>query len=59
MNTPRPLRVPATRKCPELAGDATNREDDTGKYEQIKDLAAMRDYEGWQQYDCTQMTDLL
>jgi hypothetical protein len=61
MNTPGPPRVAilATRKRPELAGDTTNPEDDPGKYEQIKDLAAMRDYEGWQQDDYTQMTDLL
>jgi hypothetical protein len=29
-----------------------------GKYEQIKDLAAMRRYEGWQR-DGTMMLDLL
>jgi len=27
------------------------------KYEQIKDLAAMRHYEGWE-HDCTSMLDL-
>jgi len=29
-----------------------------GKCEQIKDLAAMRRYEGWQR-DCTTMLDIL
>ena len=53
------MAILATRKRPELAGDTTNPEDDPGKYEQIKDLAAMRDYEGWQQDDYTQMTDVL
>ena len=60
-NTTRPLRMvlPATRKG--LAGNAMS----PGKFgdkletcEQIKDLAAMRHYEGWQQ-DCTTMLDLL
>jgi hypothetical protein len=33
-------------------------EDKLEKYEQIKDFAAMRHYEGWQR-DCTRMLDLL
>jgi hypothetical protein len=44
-----------------LKGDAMNPdklEDKLQKYEQIKDLAAMRHYEGWQ-HDCTKMPDLL
>jgi hypothetical protein len=52
---------PATRKGLRLAGDAMNPGnlgDKLEKYEQIKDLAAMRRYEGWQ-HDCTNMLDLL
>jgi hypothetical protein len=44
-----------------LAGDAMNPgkvENKLEKYERIKDLAAMRRYEGWQR-DCTMMLDLL
>jgi hypothetical protein len=63
MNTTRPLRMvlPTTRKGLRLAGDAMNPgklEDKLEKYEQIKDLAAMRHYEGWQ-HDCTKILDLL
>jgi hypothetical protein len=63
MNTIGPLRMvpPATRKGLRLAGDAMNPGnlgDKLEKYEQIKDLAAMRRYEGWQ-HDCTNMLDLL
>jgi hypothetical protein len=61
MNTTRPLRMvlPATRKG--LAGNAMSPGqlgDKLETCEQIKDLAAMRHYEGWQQ-DCTTMLDLL
>jgi hypothetical protein len=52
--------VRATRVNRET-GDAMNPgelEDKLEKYEQIKDLAAMRHYEGWQ-HDCTKMLDLL
>jgi hypothetical protein len=51
--------LPITRKGLRLEGDAMNPdklEDKLQKYEQIKDLAAMR--EGWQ-HDCTKMPDLL
>jgi hypothetical protein len=63
MNTTRPLRMvlPTTRRGLRLAGDAMNPgelEDKLEKYEQIRDLAAMRHYEGWQ-HDCTKMLDLL
>ena len=63
MNTPRPLRMPlpTSRNGVQLAGDALGPdklEDKLEKYERIKDLAAMRHYEGWQ-HDCTKMTDLL
>jgi len=63
MNTTRPLRMvlPATRKGLRLASDAMNPgklEDKLQKHEHIKDLAAMRHYEGWQ-HDCTKMLDLL
>ena len=63
MNTTRPLRMvlPITRKGLRLKGDAMNPdklEDKLQKYEQIKDLAAMRHYEGWQ-HDCAKMPDLL
>jgi methionine aminopeptidase len=56
MNTTRPLRrvLLATRKGLRLAIDAMKPgklEDKLEKYEQIKDLAAMRHYEGWQ-HDC-------
>jgi len=53
--------LPITRKGLRLKGDAMNPdklEDKLQKYEQIKDLAAMRHYEGWQ-HDCTKMPDLL
>jgi hypothetical protein len=53
--------LPATRKGLPLAGDAMNPgkvENKLEKYERIKDLAAMRYYEGWQ-CDCTMMLDLL
>ena len=53
--------LPITRKGLRLKGDAMNPdklEDKLQKYEQIKDLAAMRHYEGWQ-HDCTKMLDLL
>jgi hypothetical protein len=53
--------LPATRKGLRLAGDTMNPGkfgDQLEKYEQIKDLAAMRHYEGWQ-HDCTRMLDLL
>jgi hypothetical protein len=52
--------LPATRKGLRLAGDAMKPGklgDKLEKYEQIKDLAAMRPYEGWQ-HDCTKMLDL-
>jgi hypothetical protein len=63
MNTTRPLRkvLPATRNDLRSAGDAKNPSKlghKLGKYEQIKDLAAMRHYEGWQR-DCSIMLDLL
>jgi hypothetical protein len=63
MNTTRPLRkvLPATRNDLRSAGDAMNPSKlghKLGKYEQIKDLAAMRRYEGCQR-DCTMMLDLL
>ena len=63
MNTTRPLRMvlPATQKDVRLASDAMNPgklEDKLQKYEQFKDLTAMRHYEGWQ-HDCTKMLDLL
>jgi hypothetical protein len=63
MNTTRPLRkvLPATRNDLRSAGDAMNPSKlghKLGKYEQIKDLAAMRRYEGWQR-DCSMMIDLL
>jgi hypothetical protein len=63
MNTTRPLRkvLPATRNDLRSAGDAmypSKLGHKLGKYEQIKDLAAMRRYEGWQR-DCTMMQDLL
>jgi hypothetical protein len=63
MNTTRPLRkvLPATRNDLRSAGDVMNRSKlggKLGKCEQIKDLAAMRRYEGWQR-DCTMMLDLL
>jgi hypothetical protein len=53
--------LPTSRKGLRLASDAVNPgnlEDKLQKYEQIKDLAAMRHYEGWQ-HDCTKMADLL
>jgi hypothetical protein len=63
MNTTRPLRMvlPATRKGVRLAGlcnDSGKLEDKPGKFEQIKDLAAMRHYERWE-HDCAKMLDLL
>ena len=63
MNTTRPQRkvLPATRNVLRSAGDAMNPSelgDKLGKCEQIKALAAMRRYEGWQR-DCTMMLDLL
>ena len=63
MNTTRPLRkvLPATRNDVRSSGDAMNLSKlghKLGKYEQIKDLAAMRRYEGWQR-DCSMMIDLL
>jgi hypothetical protein len=63
MNTTRPLRkvLPATRNDLRSAGDAIEPSKlghKLGKYEQIKDLAAMRRYEGWQR-DCSMMIDLL
>jgi hypothetical protein len=63
MNTTRPLRkiLPATRNGLRSAGEAMNPSElggELGKCEQIKDLAAMRYYEGWQR-DCTMMLDLL
>jgi hypothetical protein len=63
MNTTRPLRkiLPATPNGLRSAGDAMNPSKlggKLGKCEQIKDLAAMRYYEGWQR-DCTMMLDLL
>ena len=63
MNTTRPLKkiLPATRNGLRSAGDAMNPSKlggKPGKCEQIKDLAAMRYYEGWQR-DCTMMLDLL
>jgi hypothetical protein len=63
MNTIRPLRkvVPATRNGLRSASDAMNPSKlgrKLGKCEQIKDLAAMRRYEGWQR-DCTMMLDVL
>jgi hypothetical protein len=63
MNTTRPLRkvLPATRNGLRSAGDAMNPSKlghKLGKCEQIKDLAAMRRYEGWQR-DCTMMLDLM
>ena len=63
MNTTRPLRkvLPATRNGLRSARDAMNPSKlggKLGKCEQIKDLAAMRYYEGWQR-DCTMMLDFL
>ena len=63
MNTTRPPREvsPATRNDLRSAGDAMNPSKlghKLGKCEQIKDLAAMRRYEGWQR-DCSMMIDLL
>jgi hypothetical protein len=54
------MPLPTSRNGVQLAGDAPGPdklEDKLGKCEQIKDLAAMRYYEG--QRDCTKMTDLL
>ena len=53
--------LPATRNGLRSAGDAMNPSKVGGKLgrcEQIKDLAAMRRYEGWQR-DCTMMLDFL
>jgi hypothetical protein len=63
MNTIRHLRkvLPATGNDLRSAGDAMNPSKlghKLGKCEQIKDLAAMRRYEGWQR-DCTMMLDVL
>jgi hypothetical protein len=63
MNMSRPLRkvLPATRDGLRSASDAMNPTKlgrKLGKGEQIKDLAAMRYYEGWQ-HDCTMMLDVL
>jgi hypothetical protein len=63
MNTTRPFRMvlPVTREGLRLTGDAIKPDklgDKREKSEQIKDLAAMRHYEGWQR-DCTNMLDLL
>jgi|SRR6267142_2872913 hypothetical protein len=63
MNTTLPQRkvLPATRNGLRSAGDAMNPSKVGGKLgrcEQIKDLAAMRRYEGWQR-DCTMMLDFL
>jgi hypothetical protein len=55
------MPLPTSRNGVQLAGDALGPdklEDKLEKYERIKDLAAMRHYEGWQ-HDCTKMTDLL
>jgi hypothetical protein len=63
MKTTRPLRMvlPTKRNGLRLASDAMNRGKlgyKLEKNEQIKDLAAMRHYEGWQ-HDCTKMLDIL
>jgi hypothetical protein len=53
--------LPAARNGLQLAGNATNPDkfqDESAKYEHIKDLAAMRHYEGWQ-HDCTKMLDFV
>ena len=63
MNTSRSLRMvlPVSRNRLRLGGDATTLvkvEAKLEKYEQIKSLAAMRHYEGWER-DCAKMLDLL
>jgi len=63
MNTTGPLRktLPATGNGVRSAADAMNPSKlggKPGKREQIKGLAAMRYYEGWQP-DCTMMLVLL
>jgi hypothetical protein len=63
MNTTRPPKdvVPAIRDGLRSVGDSmhpSKLRGKLGKFEQIKDLAAMRYHEGWQR-DCTMMLDFL